>query len=324
MTKMLPQKIQGSFKNKHILSFDQFSPQDINKIFSFVPEMKKIATENKPSTLLAGTISALFFYEPSSRTFSSFSTGIKRLGGQTIEYQNPLQNSSAVKGETIEDTIRVFEAYANVIVMRHPQAGTVAKAASAATTIPVINAGDGIGEHPTQVLFDLYTVYEKFKKLDHLTVVLVGDMLNGRTVHSMIRGLSLYPGNTVYLLSPKTLKLSRDDYNEFSKRNIKLIEIESEKDLPKDAHFWYWTRVQKERFEDLQEYERVKHSFILTPDLIKEYAGKDTLFMHPLPRVGEIDTAVDSDPRAVYLTNQVRNGLYVRMALVALVLGRIE
>lgn len=323
MTKMLPQKINGNFKNKHILSIDQFSPKDIEKIFSNVAEMKKIATENKPSSLLTGTISALFFYEPSSRTFSSFSTGIKRLGGQTIEYQNPQQTSSAVKGETIEDTIRVFEAYANVIIMRHPQAGMVQKAALASTTIPIINAGDGIGEHPTQVLFDLYTVYEKFKKLNNLTVALVGDMLNGRTVHSMIRALSLYSENTIYLLSPKTLKLSKEDYNDFSKRNIKLIEIENEKDLPKNAHFWYWTRVQKERFENLQEYENVKHSFILTPTLIKNYAGKETLFMHPLPRVGEIDIAVDKDPRAVYLTNQVRNGLYVRMALVALILGKI-
>lgn len=322
MTNLPLPKIDGNFKNKSILSLDQFSSQDIAKLFSQVPQMKKIAIESKPSSILAGTVVALFFFEPSSRTFSSFSVGIKRLGGQTIEYQNPLQTSSAAKGETIEDTIRVFEAYVNAIVMRHPQAGMVQKAANAATSIPVINAGDGIGEHPTQVLFDLYTVYEKFGKLDNLTVVLAGDMLNGRTVHSMIRGLSLYPGNTVYLLSPKILKLSREDYQSFSKRNIKLIEIESEKDLPRDAHFWYWTRVQKERFTDLEEYEKVKHSFILTPELIEEYAGKETFFMHPLPRVGEIDTAVDSDPRAIYMTHQVPNGLYVRMALLALVLGR--
>lgn len=316
------QKIDGNFKNKHILSIDQFTSSDIEKLFSYVTHMKDIVINQEPSTILSGTITALFFFEPSSRTFSSFSTAVKRLGGQTIEYQNPMQTSSAVKGETIEDTSRVFQAYANALIMRHPVAGTVEKAARAATTIPIINAGDGIGEHPTQALFDLYTIFEKHKKLNNLTVVLAGDMLNGRTVHSIIRGLSLYSGNTVYLLSPKSLKLSREDFNNFSKRQIKIVEIEKEKDLPKDAHVWYWTRVQKERFINDQEYEKVKHTFILTPQLIQQYATKNTIFMHPLPRVGEIDLAVDNDPRALYLTNEVKNGLYVRMALLALVLGR--
>lgn len=317
------QKIDGNFKNKHILSIDQFTSSDIEKLFSHVSRMRDIVINKEPSTILAGIIAALFFFEPSSRTFSSFSAGVKRLGGQTIEYQNPMQTSSAVKGETIEDTIRVFEAYANVLIMRHPQSGTVEKAANAATTIPVINAGDGTGEHPTQALFDLYTIYETHKKLDNLTIVLAGDMLNGRTVHSIIRGLSLYTGNTVYLLSPKTLKLSQEDHEKFSNRQIKLVEIETEKDLPKNAHAWYWTRVQKERFNDTSEYEKVKNTFILNPELIKKYAKEFTIFMHPLPRVGEIDMAVDADPRAVYLTREIRNGLYVRMALLALVTGRI-
>lgn len=314
-------KIDGIFKNKDILSIDQFSKSDITKLFSHVSKMKDIVLKKESSTILAGNIVALFFFEPSSRTFSSFSTAVKRLGGQTIEYQNPSQTSSSVKGETIEDTVRVFDAYANALIMRHPQPGTVAKAASA-TRMPIINAGDGINEHPTQALFDLYTIFETHKKLDNLTIVLAGDMLNGRTIHSIIRGLAIYPNNTVYLLSPKTLKLSREDFKNFSDRSIKLIEIENVKDLPINAHVWYWTRVQKERFEDEKEYEKVKHAFILTPLLIQQYAGKDTIFMHPLPRVGEIDLAVDADPRAVYLTHEVRNGLYVRMALLALVLGR--
>lgn len=322
---MLPlQKIDGAFKNKHILSLDQFSAKDIEKLFSHVSQMKDIVLKQKPSTILAGKIVALFFFEPSSRTFSSFSTAVKRLGGQTVEYQNPSQTSSAVKGETIEDTIKVFEAYADALVMRHPKMGEAIKAATAATTIPIINAGDGIGEHPTQALFDLYTIRERHKKLDNLTGVLVGDMLNGRTIHSIIRGLSFYPGNTLYLLSPKSLQLSREDLVNFSARKIQLIEIENEKDLPKNAHFWYWTRVQKERFANEKDYEKVKHSFILTPQLIQTYAGKETIFMHPLPRVGEIDLAVDADPRALYLTDEVRNGLYVRMALLALVLGRLS
>lgn len=292
-------------------------------LFSYVPEMKDIAFHARSSDVLSGAVVSLLFFEPSSRTFSSFSAAIKRLGGQTVEYQNPLATSSAVKGETIEDTIKVFEAYSDAIIVRHSQKGIPLKAAEAAEFVPVINAGDGTGEHPTQALLDLYTLYEHHKTLDNLTGVIVGDLLNGRTVHSLIRGLALYENITVYLLSPQVLKLSPTDYKNFSKRGIKLIEIEQETDIPHDTHFWYWTRVQKERFSDLNEYERVKNRFVLTAKLVKERAGKDTIFMHPLPRVGEIEVDVDKDKRAVYLRSEIRNGLYIRMALLGLILGRL-
>lgn len=315
------QSINGNFKGKDIVSLDQFSPKDLKIIFSLVPKMRTIAINAKPSKIIAGKMIVLLFYEPSSRTFGSFSTAVKQLGGQTVEITDPQHFSSVVKGETFEDTIKVFEAYSDAIIIRHPLKGSAAAASDAAKFVPIINAGDGIGEHPTQALLDMYTIYEKFGRMDNLIGVAAGDILNGRTVKSLIKGLSLYKKNTLYLLSPHQLKLSKEDFNNFTKRGIKLIQIENENDIPKNADFWYWTRVQKERFTNINEYEKVKNRFVLNTKLIDAYANNRTIFMHPLPRVGDIDTKVDDDPRAVYLTTQIRNGLYVRMALIALVLG---
>ncbi|OQY64985.1 aspartate carbamoyltransferase [Microgenomates bacterium UTCPR1] len=312
------QPINSSFKGKDIVSLDQFNRASILRLFKEAKILKKIPTK-KLLNVLKGKIATLIFFEPSTRTFSSHSVAFKKLGGQTIEYQNPLSTSSSVKGETIEDTVRVFEQYADVIVVRHPTKGTLKKVADA-VRIPVINAGDGIGEHPTQALLDLFTVWEKHKKLDNLKVLMAGDLLNGRTVHSLIRGLSMFPKNTIYLLSPKQLRLSKDDFEAFSKKGVKLVEIYSAKDIPTDCHFWYWTRVQKERFNDKKEYEKLKLSFVLTKKLVDEKAGKNTLLMHPLPRVGEVETELDSDYRAVYLTDEVKNGMYIRMALFKLIL----
>lgn len=319
---VIEQKIQGDFKDKDILSLDQFSSQDLLQLFQLTTTMKDIAANAKPSNILEGNIVTLIFYEPSSRTSGSFSAAVKQLGGQTVEIYNPQQFSSVAKGETLEDTIRVFEAYSDCIVIRHPEIGSAQKAAEAAQFVPIINAGDGIGEHPTQALLDMYTIYEKFGKLDHLIGVMAGDILNGRTVHSLIRGLAKYKNNTIYLLSPEQLRLTRADFSYFTSQGIQLIEITNESELPKDAHFWYWTRVQKERFAKLTEYEKVKNTFIVTLELLKQYANQDMILMHPLPRVGEITEAVDTDKRAVYLRSQVRNGMYVRMALLALVLGK--
>lgn len=315
------QSINGKFKGKDIISLDQFTPIDIKILFSKVKKMRTIALNAKPSKIITGKIVILLFYEPSSRTFGSFSTAVKQLGGQTVEITDPQHFSSVVKGETFEDTIKVFEAYSDAIIIRHPVAGSALNAAKTAKFVPIINAGDGIGEHPTQALLDLYTIYEKHKRLNNLIGLVAGDMINGRTIHSLIRGLALYSNNTIYLLSPRELKLSRKDFNDFSKRNIKLIEIESVKDMPKNAHFWYWTRIQKERFESLTAYEKVKDKFIVNKKLLRDYGNKNMILMHPLPRISEIEKDVDNDPRAVYLTTQIRNGLYVRMALIALVLG---
>ena len=320
MADFTPSKINGSFKNKDILSLDQFTPTDLEILFKETSKMKEIAIAAKPSDILAGKIVTLLFYEPSSRTFGSFAAAIKQLGGQTVEIQDPQHFSSVSKGEPFEDSIRVFEAYCDAIVLRHPVVGSARKAAESAAFVPVLNAGDGNGEHPTQALLDLYTIYEKFGRLENLTGVLAGDPLNSRTIHSLIDGLSLYENNTFYLLSPRELQLSRNDLSKFTKKGIKIIEINSEKDMPKNADFWYWTRVQKERFQDVDAYEKVRDSFYLTTKLVKEYAGKDTILMDPLPRVGKIDITVDEDPRALYLRSQIRNGMYVRMALLKLIL----
>lgn len=319
-----PDKINGIFKGKDILSLDQFSTSDLSILFSVTEKMKDIAKNARPSDILAGNIVTLLFYEPSSRTFGSFGAAVKQLGGQTIDIINPQVFSSVAKGETLEDTIRVFEAYCDAIILRHPVAGTAQKAADAAFFVPIINAGDGIGQHPTQGLLDLYTVFEKFGRLDNLTGVAVGDIVNGRTIHSFMQGLALYPNNTLYLLSPNELRLPKNELNEMTKRGLKLIEITSENDMPKNADFWYWTRVQKERFSSLDEYEKVKNKFIVTKKLVQDLASKDTIIMHPLPRVGEIELDVDELPNAVYLRSQIRNGMYIRMALLALVLGKIK
>ena len=315
-------KINGNFIGKDIISLDQFSPKDLKILFHHTLKMKKIASTASASKILSGNIVTLLFYEPSSRTFGSFSAAIKQLGGQTIEIINPQKFSSVAKGETFEDTIRVFEAYSDTIVLRHPQVGSAQKAADVAFFVQIISAGDGIGEHPTQALLDLYTIYEKFKRLDNLKFLFAGDILYGRTVHSLLRGLSLFKNNAVFLLSPKQLKLSRKDLEYFSKK-INLIEIDKEKGVPKNADVWYWTRIQKERFGNKSLYLKVKNKYILTPKLVNKYAGRNTLIMHPLPRINEIEKDVDDDPRAVYLRSQIRNGMYVRMALLGLVLGKI-
>jgi aspartate carbamoyltransferase len=306
------------FFGQDIISLDQFNRKSVEKVFATASKIKKTPAK-KLLKILQGKVVGLLFFEPSTRTFSSNCAAVKRLGGQTIEHQNPTQNSSVVKGESIEDTAKMIEQYCDAIVMRHPIVGTLKKVADVAD-IPVINAGDGIGEHPTQALLDMYTIYEKHKRLNNLKGLMVGDLLNGRTVHSLIRGLSIFPNNTIYLLSPKQLRLSDKDLEEAKRRKIKLVEIKSFNEIPPDCHFWYWTRVQKERFSDKQEYEKLKLSFILTKKLVDEKAGKNTLLMHPLPRVGEIETAVDGDKRAVYLTSEPKNGMYVRMALFSLIL----
>lgn len=188
--------------------------------------------------------------------------------------------------------------------------------------MPVINAGDGTNEHPTQTLLDLCTLYEKFGRLNSLTGLLAGDALNSRTMHSLMRGLSLFSGNRLYILAPEKLRLTRDDFVSLRSRGVELIELSSEKEIPPDCHFWYWTRIQKERFSSMEEYQEVAAGkFVVSPELLMNRASKDMILMDPLPRVGTIDPAVDRDERAVYLRSQIRNGLYTRMALLALLLS---
>jgi aspartate carbamoyltransferase catalytic subunit len=315
-------KIHGDFRNKDILSLDQFTIEDLYMLFGLADEMKQLVLHHRASSLLSGYVVSLLFFEPSSRTFASFASAIKRLGGETIEIQNPETVSSVSKGESFEDTMRTFEAYTDAIVLRHYRAGSAQVAADVAS-VPLINAGDGNNEHPTQTLLDLYTIYKHFGRLDNLTCLLAGDPLNSRVIHSMMRGLSLFENNRVYLLSPEQLRLKRNDLFYWGERGIHIEEIDHEKDIPAFCDLWYWTRIQKERFASPQEYESVmQRGFIVTPELLHARAGKHTIVMDPLPRVGTVDPAVDADERAVYFRSQIRNGLYIRMALLALVLGR--
>lgn len=314
-------KISTNFKNQDILSLDQFDKKSIKKLFLTIDKIKKLFSSKRILNLLKGKIITLLFFEPSSRTFASFSSACKRLGGQTIEYQNPLQTSSTIKGESFSDTIQVFEQYCDLIIMRHPETGAAKKAADIAS-VPVVNAGDGSGEHPTQTLLDLYTVYEKFGRLNNLVILIGGDLLYGRTVHSLLKGLSIYKNNLVYLLSPKNLCLPKELFNEIKNREVKLIEIYSENDIPRNCDFWYWTRVQKERFSNIDDYEKVKNKFVITPELLEKKGNQKMIIMHPLPRVGEITIEVDKDPRAYYLRCQIKNGLLTRMALLSLIFGK--
>lgn len=315
--------IHGDFQGKDIISLDQFAAEDLYTIFDLALKMKQLVLRSEPSHILAGKIISLLFFEPSSRTFGSFASAIKRLGGQTLDIQNPETVTSVNKGETFEDTIRVFEAYSDAIILRHPRSGAARAAAEAARYVPVINAGDGTNEHPTQTLLDLCTIYEKFGRLDHLTGLLVGDALNSRTMHSLMRGLSLFEHNRLYVLAPDRLRLTRDDLVAFSSRGVELIEIASEREIPRDCNFWYWTRIQKERFSSSEEYQQLAvGKFVATPELLTRCANEDMILMDPLPRVGTIDPAVDQDERAVYLRSQIRNGLYTRMALLALVIAQ--
>ena len=319
----LVETIHGDFQGKDIVSLDQFAVEDLYTVFHLALEMKQLVLRSEPSHILAGKVVALLFFEPSSRTFGSFASAVKRLGGQTLDIQSPETVTSVKKGETFEDTIRVFEAYSDAIVLRHPRSGAARIAAEAAEFVPVVNAGDGTNEHPTQTLLDLCTLYEKFGRLDHLTGLLAGDALNSRTMHSLMRGLSLFPGNRLYILAPEKLRLTRDDYVAYSSRGVELIEIASEHDIPRDCNFWYWTRIQEERFASRAEYQELAAGkFVVTPELLTQRANKDMILMDPLPRVGTIDTAVDRDERAVYLRSQIRNGLYTRMALLALIMER--
>lgn len=310
--------ISQSYKGKDVISLDQFAQKDLQILFQKARRLK--TNTNRAGNLLKGNIVTLLFFEPSTRTFSSFSVAAKRLGAQTLELTDPMKVSSFVKGETLDDAIKTLNAYSDLLIIRHPLKGSLEKVALA-SDVPVISAGDGVGEHPTQALLDLFTIQEKAGRLENLVGLMTGDMLNGRTVHSLIRGLSKFKGNSIYLLSPRELRLDKKDFEDFAKRGIKITEIFDEKDIPRNADFWYWTRVQKERFKNLKGYNRIKNKFVLKKQIIDKHAGKKTIFMHPLPRVGEILEEVDSDPRALYLKDQLKNGLYVRMALLSLILG---
>ncbi len=302
---------------KDIISVKQFNRADLEYVFGAAHEMRGMVERVGTFDLLKGKILANLFYEPSTRTSSSFTASMERLGGSVIPI-NEVKYSSVTKGETLSDTVRTLECYADVIVLRHPETGSAAIAAKAARK-PVINAGDGVGEHPTQALLDAFTIKEELGRFENLTVTMLGDLKYGRTVHSLARLLSLFNVKLNYV-SPDILKMPKEVMDEVAAKNISQNEFSSlDKVLP-DTDVLYVTRVQKERFENADDYEKVKGAYVIDPAIMKA-AKKDMIVMHPLPRVTEISMDFDDDPRAAYF-RQMEYGLYVRMALLAMVLGK--
>ena len=306
-----------SFAGQDILSVSQFDQESLNSIFGVAHEMRILVERFGGAELLQGKILANLFYEPSTRTSSSFTAAMQRLGGQVIPINN-VQYSSVSKGESLPDTIRTLECYADVIVIRHPEVGAAATAAYYAEK-PVINAGDGVGEHPTQALLDLFTVQEELQRIDGLTVVMVGDLRFGRTVHSLTKLLLNYNVTFVFV-SPQILRMPADILEAVEASGHSYRQVEDLHNVIGEADVLYMTRVQKERFTNLAEYDRVKDYFVVEPQLM-ELAKEKMIVMHPLPRVGEISYAMDDDPRAAYF-RQMRNGMYIRMALLAALLGK--
>lgn len=302
---------------KDILSVKQFNREDLEYIFAVAHEMRVMVERVGTFDLLKGKILANLFYEPSTRTSSSFTAAMERLGGSVIPI-NEVRYSSVAKGESLPDTVRTLECYADVIVLRHPEVGSAAIAAQAARK-PVINAGDGIGEHPTQALLDAFTIREELGHIDGLTVTLLGDLKHGRTVHSLARLLSLYKVKLNYV-SPDILRMPPDLIEELKAKGVAQTEYATLDPCLAETDVLYVTRVQKERFTDEAVYESVKDAYVINKEVMKK-AKERMIVMHPLPRVGEIDPAIDDDPRAAYF-RQMEYGLYVRMALLAMVLGK--
>ena len=295
-------------KLKHIISAQQFDKKIIQEIFLLADKIKSDKYERK---ILKDKIMATLFYEPSTRTRFSFESAMLRLGGNVISTENAAEFSSASKGETLEDTVRVVNGYVDVIVLRHPKPGA-SQIAAKYSRIPVINAGDGKGEHPTQALLDLYTIFSRIKNAD-FTISLIGDLLNGRTIHSLSYLLSLYPKVRMIFVSPKALAIPETLRINLKKRKISFEETENLTKSLSSADVIYQTRIQKERFKTKEDYQRYFGKYIIEGKSLSTIK-KHAIIMHPLPRVNEIASEVDEDRRAIYF-EQAQNGLYIRMAL---------
>jgi aspartate carbamoyltransferase catalytic subunit len=297
----------------HLISTEQISRTDAELLLQTAASMEEELKQGV-SDRLRGKVLASLFYEPSTRTRLSFETAMLRLGGQVVTADG-IQFSSMYKGETIEDTIRMAGGYGDIIAMRHPEVGSAARAVTV-SPVPFVNAGDGPGEHPTQALLDLYTIQKEFGRTQDLHIAMVGDLKFGRTVHSLSVLLALFPGIRVTLISPSELHMPEHIVSLLREKGVALDSGDSiEAGLHADVI--YMTRVQKERFADVAEYERLKLRFILQADHLK---GRKAIVMHPLPRVGEISTDIDTLPNAAYF-RQAHNGVPMRMGIMALLLG---
>ncbi len=303
--------------NRSIVSIAGYSKEKVQDLLNMAAEFEKFPNRN----LLQGKVVATLFFEPSTRTRLSFETAANRLGARVIGFTDPKATSSS-KGETLKDTIKMVSNYADVIVMRHKLEGA-ALYASEVTDTPIINAGDGSNLHPSQTMLDLYSIYKTQERLSDLNIYMVGDLKYGRTVHSLLMSMHKY-NPTFHFIAPKELEMP-EEYKDFCrKNNIKFVEqTDFTAETIADADILYMTRVQRERFTDLMEYERIKDTYILKANMLCK-CRKNMKILHPLPRVNEIEYAVDESPHAYYF-EQAQNGLYAREALICDVLGiRLE
>ena len=296
---------------EHVINCDQFSKEELKELFELVTVVK--SNPKKFCKTLEGKIITTIFFEPSTRTRLSFEAAIQRLGASVISTENATAHSSAKKGESLEDTIKVLARYSDAIVMRHSEDDSAIRAARV-SKVPIINAGSGKGEHPTQSLLDAYTIYQHKGTLDNVKIAILGDLKYGRTIHSLINLLSKYKNIEVYGLSKKEFELPQEYINMLKQRGIDYKICNNFMQIPKDIDVLYHTRIQSERFEG----DFGKEEFIINKKILNEFSD-NTIVLHPLPRNNEIDVDVDDDPRAQYF-EQAENGMWVRMGLLLKIL----
>lgn len=330
-----PPLIDGDFLGKHIITVDQFTRKDLRIIFDATASLKRRLRQSDRGLveLCSGKVMALLFFESSTRTDMSFQAAMRRLGGEVVGASNGIQFSSMYKGEDLADTVRAAGCYADVIALRHPEVGASYEAAYRLDQLReklgrqtvIVSGGDGIGEHPTQALLDMYTILEFKDSIDGQTITMVGDLKHGRTVHSLAKLIARIGGQNVRvdLVAPPMLRMPAAIVETLSAAGMTVREAENLDDVLADSDVIYWTRVQEERFSDSAEYEAIKGDFIMTPPVLAR-AKTDAILMHPLPRKHEMGTSadhdiLDADPRAVYF-RQMENGMFIRMALLAKVL----
>ncbi len=301
----------------HVIEAQQFSRDVMQEIFDLTREMEHVVSRYG-SSILNRRIMATLFYEPSTRTRLSFEAAMYRLGGEVITTESAREFSSAAKGETLEDTIRIVEGYADVIVLRHYESGSARRAADVAS-VPILNAGDGPGQHPTQALLDVYTIQKEIGRLDGIQVALVGDLANGRTARSLAYLLTKYEDVKLYFVAPDMVQMKDDIKAYLAEHGVAFEEEEDLRRVMSEVDVVYQTRIQRERFGDrIADYEKARGKYIIDPAAMSGLPDK-AIVMHPLPRIDEIDPGVDTDPRAAYF-RQAHNGVFIRMALLQMVL----
>ena len=306
-------------KLHHVIEAQQFDLPTINHLFEVSAEMERLV-EHGGTDEYRSRLMATLFYEPSTRTRFSFEAAMHRLGGRVISTENAAEFSSVAKGETLEDTIRIMNGYVDVIVLRHSEVGT-SKRAAAVSRVPIINAGDGVGQHPTQALLDLYTIHKEIGSIDGLKVAMVGDLAQGRTVRSLAYLLSKFKDIKMYFVAPPLLKMKEDILEHLQERGSWFNEETTLDRVLPEVDVVYQTRVQKERFGDrIADYESCRGIYVINQNSLR-LMKPNAIIMHPLPRLEEISMEVDQDRRAAYF-RQAQNGLYVRMALLAALLSK--